>query len=545
MTLSTLIKSGVAAIAIAATFGSAAMAAPAKPAKPASSASSGKVVILSTGSGEQVNLPVGITDVVVSNPSVADVDVRSPRQLYIFGKNAGETKVYATDAAGRTVYTATVRVGQYLNSIEQMLDLAMPEADIKVTTMSGVVLLTGTVAQPEDIVEAENLVRSLVGDRQTDNDPVKVISRLKTAVPYQVNLQVRIAEVSRSLAKEIASNFTSRDNDGNGLVFGIGRGRNVGTIGDINTTGMPRLDASSLYGLPAGSLFLPFNPATGQFVTGGTQYTFSNPPGSNVVNLAGKLFGIDIAAAFDLAERAGLSSTLAQPNLTTISGESAEFLAGGQFPIPVADNFGSVSVQFRDFGVSLKYTPTVQADGRILLRVRPEVSDISSQGAVRIAGTEIPAITTRMAETTVELGSGQSFMIAGLLSNSANTSIDKYPGLGDVPVLGALFKSNGWRRNETELVIVVTPYLVKPVSESEIKLPTDGYNTPADLERILLNKTASNTSGNLERPMPTVAPENTTGPEFGTVSESAAPVGQKQSQKPKAGGNSSAPGFSF
>ena len=545
MTLSNLIKSGVAAIAIAATFGSPALAAPAASAKAASSANNGKVVVLSIGRGEQINLPVGVSDVVVSSPNIADVDVRSPRQLYIFGKSAGETTVYATDAAGRTVYTATVRVGQYLNSIDQMLQLAMPEADITVTTMSGIVLLTGTVAQPEDIAEAENLVRLLVGDRQTDGDPVRVVSRLKTAVPQQVNLQVRIAEVSRSLAKEIASNFTSRDNDGNGLVFGIGRGRNVGTIGDINTSGMPRIDASSLYGLPAGSLFLPFNPANGQFVTGGTQYTFSNPAGSNVVNLAGKLFGIDIAAAFDLAERAGLSSTLAQPNLTTISGESAEFLAGGQFPIPVADNFGSVSVQFRDFGVSLKYTPTVQADGRILLRVRPEVSDISSQGAVRIAGTEIPAITTRMAETTVELGSGQSFMIAGLLSNSANTSIDKYPGLGDVPVLGALFKSNGWRRNETELVIVVTPYLVKPVSESEIKLPTDGYNTPADLERILLNKTASTTNGNLERPMPTVAPENVKGPEFGTMGEAAPQVTKKQAQNTKAGGEASAPGFSF
>ena len=545
MTLSNLIKSGVAAIAIGATFGSPALAAPAASAKAASSANNGKVVVLSIGRGEQINLPVGVSDVVVSSPNIADVDVRSPRQLYIFGKSAGETTVYATDAAGRTVYTATVRVGQYLNSIDQMLQLAMPEADITVTTMSGIVLLTGTVAQPEDIAEAENLVRLLVGDRQTDGDPVRVVSRLKTAVPQQVNLQVRIAEVSRSLAKEIASNFTSRDNDGNGLVFGIGRGRNVGTIGDINTSGMPRLDASSLYGLPAGSLFLPFNPANGQFVTGGTQYTFSNPAGSNVVNLAGKLFGIDIAAAFDLAERAGLSSTLAQPNLTTISGESAEFLAGGQFPIPVADNFGSVSVQFRDFGVSLKYTPTVQADGRILLRVRPEVSDISSQGAVRIAGTEIPAITTRMAETTVELGSGQSFMIAGLLSNSANTSIDKYPGLGDVPVLGALFKSNGWRRNETELVIVVTPYLVKPVSESEIKLPTDGYNTPADLERILLNKTASTTNGNLERPMPTVAPENVKGPEFGTMGEAAPQVTKKQAQNTKAGGEASAPGFSF
>lgn len=545
MTLSNLIKSGAAAIAIAAAFASPALSAPAKSAKSVSSANTGKVVVLSIGRGEQINLPVGVSDVVVSSPNIADVDVRSPRQLYIFGKSAGETTVYATDAAGRTVYTATVRVGQYLNSVDQMLQLAMPEADITVTTMSGIVLLTGTVAQPEDIAEAENLVRMLVGDRQTDGDPVRVVSRLKTAVPQQVNLQVRIAEVSRSLAKEIASNFTSRDNDGNGLVFGIGRGRNVGTIGDINTSALPRLDASTLYGLPAGSLFLPFNPATGQFVTGGTQYTFNNPAGSNVVNLAGKLFGIDIAAAFDLAERAGLSSTLAQPNLTTISGESAEFLAGGQFPIPVADNFGSVSVQFRDFGVSLKYTPTVQADGRILLRVRPEVSDISSQGAVRIAGTEIPAITTRMAETTVELGSGQSFMIAGLLSNSANTSIDKYPGLGDVPVLGALFKSNGWRRNETELVIVVTPYLVKPVSESEIKLPTDGYNTPADLERILLNKTATTTNGNLERPKPTVAPDNMNGPEFGTMGETASPITKKQAQKTKAGGEASAPGFSF
>jgi pilus assembly protein CpaC len=515
-----------------------ASAAPAK-ADPAASKTGGRVIVLSVGRGEQINLGSSVSDVVVSNPTIADVDVRSPRQLYILGKGQGETTVYATDAAGRTIYSATIRVGNNLDSVDQMLLLAMPEADIKVSTMNGVVLLTGTVAQPEDVQEAETLVQAFVGDA------TKVVSRLKTAVPMQVNLQVRIAEVSRSLAKEIASNFTTRDNDGNGLVFGVGRGRSVGTIGDLNTSAFPRLDASSLYGLPAGSISLPFNPATGQFITGGTQYTFNNPVGSNVLNLAGKLFGIDVAAAFDIAERAGLSTTLAQPNLTTISGESAEFLAGGQFPIPVADNFGATTVQFRDFGVSLRYTPTVQSDGRILLRVRPEVSDISSQGAVRIAGTEIPAITTRMAETTVELGSGQSFMIAGLLSNSANTSVDKYPGLGDVPVLGALFKSNGWKRNETELVIVVTPYLVKPVSESEIKLPTDGYNTPSDLERILLNKTASNLTGSAERPMPTVAPDNVKGPEFGTVSEAAPAISTKQAKKSQSGEAGSAPGFSF
>jgi pilus assembly protein CpaC len=535
MTIKTIIKTGAAAIALATMLGSPLSAAPAN-AQATTAKATGRTIVLSVGRGEQVNLPTGITDVVVANPQVADVDVRNPKQLYIFAKGPGETTVYATDAGGKTIYSATVRVGNNLDSIDQMLTLAMPEADIQVSTMNGVVLLTGTVAQPEDIQEAESLVKAFAGG-------TSVVSRLKTAVPMQVNLQVRIAEVSRSLAKEIASNFTTRDNDGNGLVFGIGRGRNVGSIGPINTSGLPLLDASSLYGLPAGSISLPFNPATGQFVAGGTQYTFNNPVGGNVLNLAGKLFGIDVAAAFDIAERAGLSTTLAQPNLTTISGETAEFLAGGQFPIPVADNFGSITVQFRDFGVSLKYTPNVLADGRIQLRVRPEVSDISSQGAVRIAGTEIPAITTRMADTTVELGSGQSFMIAGLMSNSASTSIDKYPGLGDVPVLGALFKSNGWKRNETELVIVVTPYLVKPVSESEIKLPTDGYNTPTDLERVLLNKTASST-GQTERPGPTIAPE-AKGPEFGTVSEAAPAITKKQAIKGKGAETPSAPGFSF
>jgi pilus assembly protein CpaC len=543
MTIKTIIKTGAAAIALTGSLLAPLSAAEGKNASGSTANAPQRSITVEVGNGEQINLPVGISDVVVSNPGIADVDVRNPKQIYIFGKKPGQSTVYATDAAGRTVYSVQVEVAQNINSVDNMLKMAMPEADVTVNFLGGFVLLTGTVAQPSDAAEVESLVRAYIGDKQKEGDPVRVISRLKTAVPPQVNLQVRIAEVSRSLAKEISSNFASRDNDGNGVVFGMSRGRNVGTIGPINTTGLPRLDASSLYGLPAGTLSLPFNPETGQFVTGGTQYTFNNPVGSNVVNLAGKLFGLDVGAAFDLAERAGLSTTLAQPNLTTISGETAEFLAGGQFPIPVADNFGSVTVQFRDFGVSLKYTPVVQSDGRILLRVRPEVSDISSQGAVRISGTEIPAITTRMAETTVELGSGQSFMIAGLMSNSASTSVDKYPGLGDVPVLGALFKSNGWKRNETELVIVVTPYLVKPVSEAEIKLPTDGYNTPSDLERILLNKTASS-EGQKERPGPTVAP-NSNGPEFGAVSEAAPSVAKKQANKAKSNEAGSAPGFSF
>lgn len=514
MTIKTFMKSGAAAIVFAAALASPAALSSAKAETATSKA--GRVIVLSMGRGEQVNLGASVSDVVVSNPQIADVDVRSPRQIYILAKGPGETTVYATDAAGRTIYSATVRVGNNLDSIDQMLLMAMPEADIKVATMNGVVLLTGTVAQPEDVLEAETLVQAFVGDQ------TKVVSRLKTAVPLQVNLQVRIAEVSRSLAKDINSNFTSRDNDGpsgNGFLFVPARGRNVATFSNIT---------DPVTGLPAG-----------------TNVNFNIPANGNTLNMAKNLFGLDFALGLDFAERNGLATTLAQPNLTTISGETAEFLAGGQFPIPIADNFGSVSVQFRDYGVSLRYTPTVMADGRIQLRVRPEVSDISSQGAVRIAGTEIPAIITRMAETTVELGSGQSFMIAGLLSNSSSTSIDKYPGLGDVPVLGALFKSNGWKRNETELVIVVTPYLVKPVSESEIKLPTDGYNTPTDLERILLNKNASNLTGQPDRPMPSVAPDNVNGPEFGAVSEAAPAIGPKQAKKSKSAGTASAPGFSF
>jgi pilus assembly protein CpaC len=411
------------------------------------------------------------------------------------------------------VYSATVRVGNNLDSVDQLLKMAMPEANLTVATMNGLVLLTGTVFQPEDIIEAEDMVQAYVGPG------TKVISRLKTATPMQVNLQVRIAEVSRSLSKDISSNLNSRDNDGasgNGFLFVPSRGRNVATWTDT------------------------VDPATGAVTR--TNIAFNNPAGGNVLNMAKNLFGLDMALGLDFAERSGLATTLAQPNLTTMSGETAEFLAGGQFPIPSSAGLGATAVEFRNFGVSLQYTPTVMADGRIQLRVRPEVSDISSQGALRINGFEVPAITTRSVETTVELGSGQSFMIAGLLNNSQSSSIDKFPGLGDVPVLGTLFKSNGWKKNETELVIVITPYLVKPVSESEIKLPTDGFNAPSDLERILLNKTASNVKAIEGRPMPTVAPE-TQGPEFGAVSEAPAPVSTKQAKK--ASGDASKPGFSF
>ena len=510
MNIKMMLNAGVAAAVFAA---SVTQAAPAKPV--AASATNGPTIVLAVGRGQQVNLPAAVTDVVVANPNVADVDVRSARQLYILAKGPGETTIYATDASGRNIYSATVRVGNNLDSVDQLLKMAMPEADITVATMNGVVLLTGSVFQPEDVAEAEDMVQAYVGPGTT------VINRLKTATPLQVNLQVRIAEVSRSLSKDISSNLTTRDRDGtsgNGFLFVPSRGRQVATITDVT------------------------DPNTGAVT--GTNFAFNNPTGGNVLNMAKNLFGLDMALGLDFAERSGLATTLAQPNLTTMSGETAEFLAGGQFPIPSSAGLGATSVEFRNYGVSLQYTPTVMADGRIQLRVRPEVSDITSQGALRINGFEVPAVTTRSVETTVELGSGQSFMIAGLLNNSQSSSVDKFPGLGDVPVLGQLFRSNGWKKNETELVIIITPFLVKPVSDSEIKLPTDGFNAPSDLERILLNKTASNDKDSQPRPMPTVAPDAIKGPDFGAVSEAPAPISKKQAvAKPK--GVASKPGFSF
>jgi pilus assembly protein CpaC len=324
---------------------------------------------------------------------------------------------------------------------------------------------------------------------------------LKMATPLQVNLLVRFAEVSRSLVREINTNITTRDLTG-GFTMGLSRGRNPGTISDLNLSNLPQLDASGVYGLPAGTIKLPFDPTTGRFITGGTAYSFNpSSTGATALGLAGKLFGIDMLGALDLGEKTGLVTTLAQPNLTALSGETADFLAGGEYPIPVSQGLGTTTIEYKKYGVSLAYTPTVLSNGRISIRVRPEVSELSTQGAVSLNGYQIPALTIRRAETTVELGSGQSFMIAGLLSNNSQNLIDKTPGAGDVPVLGALFRSTNFRKGETELVIVVTPYLVNPVDAKDIKLPTDGFKTPNILQSTFGNMESAGKTGE-GRPLP-------------------------------------------
>jgi pilus assembly protein CpaC len=467
-------------------------------------------IVLSIGKGELVTVPGTMSDVFVANDQVADVQVKSQRQLYVFGKSGGETTVYVSNAAGAIVWSANVRVGSNISSIDQMLSLAMPEAHISVATMgTNTVLLTGTVAAPEDAAEAERLVSAYVGD--TTN----VISRLKTATPLQVNLRVRFAEVSRSLVRALGVNLTSIDSS-SGFQFGVGQGRTgwIPTFRPSSATGVGNKVTTVCQDINDPAKFVECAGTSVTQITNGT-----------TLGAFGRFLGLDIGSALDLAETDGLVTTLAEPNLTALSGETAEFLAGGEFPIPESQGLGTTTIQYKKYGVSLAYTPTVLSNGRISIRVRPEVSELSAQGAVTQNGFTVPALTVRRAETTVELGSGQSFMIAGLLSNNAQNTINKAPGLGDLPILGNLFKSTSFQKGQTELVIVVTPYLVKPVDDSEIHLPTDGFRA-ASMGEQLLNYSHDGVSGGT-RPMPRPAEQAAPAPAVGLNDQNPAPADDK------------------
>lgn len=494
-------------------------------------------LVISIGRGQLVTIPGRMADVFVANDTIADVQVKSTNQLYVFGKQGGETTVYASDAKGTVIWSANVRVGNNIDSIDQMLGLAMPEAKIAVATMNNTILLTGTVAAPEDAAEAERLVAAFVGK------DMNVVSRLKIATPLQVSLHVKFAEVSRSLVRTIGTNLTTIDGS-SGFQFGIGQGREgwapkfaPGTATGIGNTVKVQIPDIN-------------NP--GKFVTvDGTTVT-PITAGTTLAG-AGRLFGLDLLGALDLAETAGLVTTLSEPNLTALSGETADFLAGGEYPIPISQGLGSTSIEYKKFGVSLAYTPTVLANGRISMRVRPEVSELSAQGSVVLNGFSVPALTIRRAETTVELGSGQSFMIAGLMGNSAQNTISKMPGAGDIPILGSLFRSTNFRKGETELVIIVTPYLVQPVNANDIKLPTDGYQTPDAMQQLLGNFVADGKTGG-DRPKPTEKDGNVErGPAVGALTQPNAPQladgsgadKPKKGKKDRSASAAPAPGFSL
>lgn len=458
-------------------------------------------ILMSVGGSKVINLSAPMSDVVIANPDVMDVHVRSQNQLYLIAKKAGETTVFVTAKNGKVLFSGTVRVGNNLTSIDDMLKLAMPDANVAVNKMNGMVLLTGTITAPEDAAEAERLTQAFVGKEVT------VVSRLRMATPLQVMLQVKIAEVSKDVGHKIGTNFGSVDNSGKPLGFIGGGNRNF-----FQYT-KPEVDYS-------GTFPKTIKPE---------EWSFSTPiNGGYSIGGVAKLLGLSIAGALDLAESSGLATTLAQPNLTALSGETASFLAGGEYPYTVSNGTQGNSIEFKQYGVQLAFTPTVLADGRISLRVRPTVSSLDFT-----LNANVPALKSRTAETTVELGSGQAFMIAGLLNNETSNGINKVPGLGNIPILGSLFKSRQFQRSESELVIVVTPYLVKPMNASDVHLPTDGFRVANEAQGLLLQQGHDGVSG--ARPnQPVRAPGSPT--PITSAPTVAAPRG-------KAG--DVAPGFSF
>jgi pilus assembly protein CpaC len=406
--------------------------------------------------GVLIRLKRMASTVFVANPEIADVQVKSPRLIYITGKAAGETSLYAVDEHDKVLLSRKITVIHNLSRLRKTLHEFLPNAAIDVRSIDGAIILSGSVRTASDSEDARRIAERMV------NKPEDLLNKLSVTAPNQVNLRVRVAEVSRSVIKEFGINWTTMLKSG-GFLFGL-------------ATGAPFLSGATA------------------FQAAERSSAFFRPNNNNTLSGSFINENVDVNGLIDAMDDEGLVTILAEPNLTAISGETATFLAGGEFPIIVPDD-DNVVIEFKEFGVSLAFTPTLLGGKRINLKVRPEVSQLSAAGAVSFQGFSIPSLTTRRAETTVELASGQSFAIAGLIQNNINSNVDKFPGLGDVPMLGTLFRSNKFQRSETELVIIVTPYIVRPVSAQKIVSPIEGLMPPNDVDRILHGRTHRPTIG--------------------------------------------------
>jgi pilus assembly protein CpaC len=403
-------------------------------------------LVVDIDQAQLIQLPEPATTVFVANPDIADVQVPSTSKFVVFGKKAGTTTIYAMAGDGKvTSYTVTVR--HPVNDIVSAIKQQVPGAQISVESMPGGVTISGNVASPRDAQRVRQIATDFLGAKEDISFNVAV------AGSAQVNLRVRVAEVSRQTNKQFGFNWDALYNNGS-IAVGLLTGRSF---------------------LSGFGNFLP-SPNTPQ------PYSFG---------IGGKSSGgsANINTLIDALESENLITILAEPNLTASSGESANFLAGGEFPIPVAQSNNTLSIEFKKFGVGIDFSPTVFDANRMSIKVRSEVSQLSTQGAITVGGLQIPGIAVRRAETTVDLSSGQSFAIAGLFQNNVNTQIQQFPWLGDVPVLGALFRSPNFQRQESELVIIVTPYIVQPAARvSDLQAPTDGLQFANDLEWVLLGR---------------------------------------------------------
>jgi pilus assembly protein CpaC len=402
---------------------------------------------LSLGVGKSIviDLPRDIKDVLVADPKIANAVVRSAQRAYIIGAAVGQTNIVFFDSAGQQIAAYDIAVKRDLNGARATLKQMLPASDIQIDGLGDSVVLSGTVATPIEAQQANDLATRLAGG--TD----KVVNSIVVRGRDQVMLKVTVAEVSRSIIKQLGIDLSGQFNYGTAVV-------NFNNSNPFTATGQPLVGNNSIVS------------------------SFGATP--------------SVSATLRAMESAGVTRTLAEPNLTAISGESATFIAGGEFPIPTGVTCqtlanGSVgqcspSIAYKKFGVSLNFTPMVLTQGRISLRVMTEVSEVSNDNSITITGITVPSVRTRRAETTLEIPSGGSMAIAGLIQDQTKQAVNGLPGLSQVPVLGTLFRSRDYLNNQTELMVIVTPYVVRAVAQKDLSRPDDGFVSASDPQSDLL-----------------------------------------------------------
>jgi len=421
---------------------------------------------LRVGQSKVLRTPFALTRVSVANPEVADIILTSEREIYINGIAPGVTNL---SLWGKTRFTsARVTVEADVTMLKEKLAQVLPKEKIAVQAADDSVVLSGEVSGPIAQQTAVALALPFVGNKKD-----KVINLLNIGGVQQVMVEVRLAEINRSVLNRIGINFIAIDRTGQS--FGVSQLASLTSVTE--------------------------------FVRSFTGTTLTQSIGPNINALAGFRTGTWLwTMFFDILKQNGLGRILAEPNLVTTSGQEASFLAGGEFPIPVPQQFQTVTIEYKKFGVGLVVTPTVLDGGKIALRVAPEVSQLDfTQGQTLVTqGFVVPGLSVRRLSTHVEMQDGQTFAIAGLLSDQHRTVINKFPVLGNLPVLGTLFRSSQFQKSETELVVLVTPYLVKPVAASAVRLPTDKYVEPDNVEFYLLGLDQGRGQPGSARPRPEV-----------------------------------------
>jgi pilus assembly protein CpaC len=435
-----------------------------------------------------VQLDADARDVLVSNPEIVDAVVRTPRRIFLLAMKTGQTNAFFFDAAGHQILSIDIRVERDTTDLDSMIHENFPGSNIHVSAMNDNVVLTGTVSSAQVSSRAQDLAVSFAGD------PKKVVNMIKIEANEQVMLKVRVAEMQRQIAKQFGVNMSEA-----AMIAGVPVIAQTGN--QFGLLGRALSDASGAqFGSVCAGAFLPS--VVSQAVTS-TNPTI--PSGTVVTKTTPCVSPNNLQGVVQALDQIGLLHTLAEPNLTAVSGETAKFLAGGEFPVPSGrDQQGNVSVVFKQFGVGLSFTPVVLSENRISLQISTEVSELTNTGAFTLQGATttdpttgqtvtspgltIPALDVRRAQTTVELPSGGSFAIAGLLQHTNKQVIDEFPGLANMPVLGGLFRSRDYQNNETELVVLVSAYLVRPTSEKHFASPTDGFVPATDLDTILMGR---------------------------------------------------------